>query len=86
MAVKLIYRGSVREGICCAKGTVSVWLVVLERNQLLLLPVFPTSSSFCSASIRTNVLAERYNTSSGNFFFFFWENALIWLGFVFSTT
>lgn len=57
MEVKLVYKGTVRESICCAKGTVSVWLVILERNQLL--PVIPTSSSFCSASIRTNVLPER---------------------------
>lgn len=55
VAVKLIYEGTVREGICCAKGAVSVWLVILERNQLLLLPVFTVSSSFCSA----NILPER---------------------------
>lgn len=59
VAVKLIYEGTVREGICCAKGAVSLWLVILETNQLLPLPVIPTSSSFWSASIRTNVLAER---------------------------
>lgn len=32
VAVKLFYEGTVREGICCAKGAVSVWLVILERN------------------------------------------------------
>lgn len=44
VAVKLIYEGTVREGICCAKGTVSAWLVILERNQLLLFLPAPLSA------------------------------------------
>lgn len=44
VAVKLIYEGTVREGICCAKGAVSAWLVILERNQLLLFLPAPLSA------------------------------------------
>lgn len=85
VAGKLIYEATVREGICCAKGTVSVWF--LDRNQLLLLPVIPTSSPFCSASIRTNILPARQNSSSRRRKrVFFCENALVWLAFAFSTT